>query len=66
MTGAKCPVCAKPMPLSHTRPHRYCSHRCRTRAFDIRKRPERLATALAAAQTALEELDARIRESTDA
>ncbi len=61
MTATRmCPVCAGPLPPSHTRPHVFCSHRCRTRAHDIRKRAERLAERLAAAQSALAELDARM------
>jgi predicted nucleic acid-binding Zn ribbon protein len=57
-----CPVCAKPLPARRTRPFVYCSHRCQQRAFDIRKRPDRLAQRLAVAQAAVEELDARIRD----
>jgi hypothetical protein len=66
MTAAKCPLCAKPLSVRRTRPFVFCSHRCRQRAFDIRKRPERLAQRLANAQAAAEELATRIRESTDA
>jgi endogenous inhibitor of DNA gyrase (YacG/DUF329 family) len=57
-----CPVCGKPVPVSRTRPFIFCSHRCRQRPHDLRKRVERRAKALAAAQAALDEVEARIRK----
>jgi endogenous inhibitor of DNA gyrase (YacG/DUF329 family) len=58
-----CPVCGKPVPVSRTRPFIFCSHRCRQRPHDLRKRVERRAQALAAAQAALDEVEVRIRKA---
>jgi endogenous inhibitor of DNA gyrase (YacG/DUF329 family) len=62
MSRRPCPVCGKPVPAGRTRPFVFCSHAHRQRPHDLRKRIARLAKALAAAQAALEELEARIRK----
>jgi endogenous inhibitor of DNA gyrase (YacG/DUF329 family) len=44
-----CPICEEPLPPSRTRPHVYCSHRCRQQAVGLEQRATSLAERAAVA-----------------
>jgi predicted nucleic acid-binding Zn ribbon protein len=50
MTEKLCPVCEKPVPPSKTRPRVFCSHRCRTKAFELEVQIANLMKRLATAE----------------
>jgi endogenous inhibitor of DNA gyrase (YacG/DUF329 family) len=56
-----CPVCSNPVPPSRTRPHIYCSPKCRTAAWDLEHRAARLAAQAAEVAAAWE----RVRAARD-
>jgi predicted nucleic acid-binding Zn ribbon protein len=56
MTEKLCPICEEPVPPNRTRPHVYCSHACRTRAYYARHRVE-LAARRRAKRAEQEALD---------
>jgi len=54
----ECPVCEGPMPPSRTKPHIFCSHRCRTKASELEVQIANLMMRLSKAQAQLERVQA--------
>jgi hypothetical protein len=58
MTEKLCPVCEGSMPPSRTRPHKFCSHRCRTKASELEGQIDSLVQRLTKAQAQLQRVQA--------
>jgi hypothetical protein len=50
MTEKLCPVCEGPLPAKRTKPHIFCSHRCRTKASELEGQIDSLVERLTKAQ----------------
>jgi hypothetical protein len=48
----ECPVCGTSLPPSRTRPHKFCSHACRTARWTLERRADSLAQRAAEAEAA--------------
>ncbi len=53
-----CPVCLGPVEPSRTRPRIFCSHRCRTKAYELEGQIDSLVERLTKAQAQLQRVQA--------